>query len=66
MTNQNIIAGILSFFIPGLGQMFVQDRTKDGAIFLLVWLISAITLIGLPIAFIAWIWSIIDALTWKP
>lgn len=57
----NLIAAIISFFLPGLGQILLQDRLKEGLIFLAVWFISMITLIGLPITFIVWIWSIIDA-----
>lgn len=57
----NIIAAIISFFLPGFGQILLQDRLQTGLIFLAVWLISMVTLIGIPISFIAWIWAIVDA-----
>lgn len=57
----NIIAAIISFFLPGLGQILLQDRLQTGLIFLAVWFISMITLIGIPISFVTWIWAIVDA-----
>lgn len=57
----NLIAAIISFFLPGLGQILLQDRLKEGLIFLAVWFISMITLIGIPISFVTWIWAIVDA-----
>ncbi|KGN32093.1 hypothetical protein N802_10870 [Knoellia sinensis KCTC 19936] len=52
-----------SFFIPGLGQ-FMNGNATAGVAFLLAWLVSfplMLILIGFPIAFVAWVWSMADA-----
>mgnify|MGYP001305453089 CR=1 FL=1 len=59
------LALIASFFIPGLGQFINGDGAK-GAIFLAAYVISWIlcfVLIGIPLVFATWVWSMIDAYT---
>lgn len=64
MNKDNIIAGVLSFFIPGLGQLY-QSRNKDAIWFFSVWLITMILCITAPITICVWIWAIYDALVWE-
>ena len=57
----NVIAGVCSFFIPGLGQL-VQGRV-------LMALVQFVLAAVLWVFFMGWIihlWSIIDAAIWKP
>lgn len=61
----NIIAGVLSFFLPGLGQLY-QSRNSDALWFFFVWLITLILCITAPVALFIWIWCIFDAVTYQP
>ena len=57
------IPALLSFFIPGLGQMVKGEVGKGIGIFF-GWLISfalIFTIIGIIVPVIIWIWQIIDA-----
>jgi TM2 domain-containing membrane protein YozV len=57
------IPALLSFFIPGLGQMVKGEVGKRIGI-LLGWLISfvlVLTVIGIAVPVIIWIWQITDA-----
>lgn len=59
------LALIASFFIPGLGQFINGDGAK-GAMFLIVYVVSWVlifVLIGIPMVFITWVWSMVDAYT---
>lgn len=54
-----------SFFIPGLGQL-INGNGGMAAIFFVVWLVSwllVFVLIGIPMVFGVWIWSMVDAYT---
>lgn len=51
---------ILSLLIPGLGQMF-QGRIARGLVILILTVIFCITIIGVIIGFIIWLWNIYDA-----
>lgn len=64
MQKENILAGILSFIIPGLGQLY-QQRNPDAIWFFLAWIVSALFCITLPITLIIWVWAIYDALVYK-
>jgi TM2 domain-containing membrane protein YozV len=65
----NVIAALASFFVPGLGQI-IQGRILPAVLFFVIvvtgyalwWLLFVPAVIG----FIAHVWSIIDAATWKP
>jgi|AntRauTorcE11898_2_1112593.scaffolds.fasta_scaffold08160_3 uncharacterized membrane protein len=64
-----IVALVLSFFIWGVGQLY-QGRTKVGAIWLVVYLVSGVlTIISgflfAPIAFVLWVVCLYDAYTEK-
>lgn len=57
-----VLSLLLSFFLPGLGTMVNGEGGKGGAI-LLVWLLGvalSVVLIGVPIAFGAWVWGMVD------
>jgi len=57
------IPALLSFFIPGLGQMVKGEVGKGIGIFL-GWLVSlalVLTVIGIVVPLIIWVWQIIDA-----
>lgn len=56
------IAAVASFFIPGLGQVFNGEITK-GLIIGPIFILTAITGIGLLIAIPLWIWAVYDAYT---
>jgi len=59
-----ILAAILSFFIPGLGQFYAGSFLRGLFIFILTLVIGAIsflTIIVFIISFIFWIWNIVDA-----
>ena len=59
-----LLAAILSFFIPGLGQLYAGHFLRGVLVFIvagvLALLSAAIILVGL-LAFIYWRWNIIDA-----
>lgn len=57
------LAAVLSFFIPGLGQIYNGQIGKGIIIFILFAIFSAMIfiLIGLILAPLFWIWNIYDA-----
>jgi hypothetical protein len=57
----NVIAGLCSFFVPGLGQL-VQGRFAAAALFFL----CSVLLYCVCIGFAIHLWAILDAATWKP
>ncbi|WOF16751.1 hypothetical protein F1737_08635 [Methanoplanus sp. FWC-SCC4] len=58
-----ILALILSFFIPGLGQFYTGQFLKAVALFVFAVISGAlvVVLIGIPLYFIVWIYSMYDA-----
>lgn len=56
------LAAVMSFFIPGLGQLY-QGRLGNGAALFVMFVLSMPTIIG-PI--ILWCVGIVDALLYKP
>lgn len=60
-----IIALILSFFIPGLGQFYTGQLMKAILLFILAVIFAglSIVLIGIPFYLIVWIYSMFDAYT---
>jgi len=60
-----ILALILSFFVPGLGQFYTGQMVKAVLLFLLALVCVALSfaLIGIPLYLIVWIYSMYDAYT---
>jgi len=60
-----ILALIMSFFIPGLGQLYTGQFLKAVALFLLAVVFGFLStmLIGIPFYLIVWIYSMYDAYT---
>ena len=56
----NGAAAVLSFFIPGLGQL-CQGRPGAAMVFFGFFVFFAITVIGIPLALIFWIGAVVDA-----
>ncbi|MBT8508524.1 hypothetical protein AZH53_08915 [Methanomicrobiaceae archaeon CYW5] len=58
-----IIAVILSFFIPGLGQFYTGQLLKAVALFVLALIFAALStiVIGIPLYLIVWVYSMYDA-----
>lgn len=58
-----IIAAILSFFIPGLGQFYTGQLLKAVVLFIAACIFAALStiLIGIPFYIIVLIYSIVDA-----
>jgi len=62
-----ILAAILSFFIPGLGQFYAGHFLRGVGVFVISLILGAVGIFGsitliLPlVAFIFWIWNIYDA-----
>jgi len=58
-----LLAVILSFFIPGLGQFYTGQLLKAIALFLLAVLFAGLStiLIGIPFYIIVWLYSMYDA-----
>ena len=57
------LAVIASFFLPGLGQ-FVNGQAGKGVVFLVSYVVSLVlilALVGIILAPMVWIWSMIDA-----
>ena len=57
----NVLAGLASFFIPGLGQLLQGRWLLAGFMFVLTWLLWLILL-----GWVIHLWSIIDAAVYKP
>ena len=57
----NVIAGLASFFIPGLGQLLQGRWLLAGFMFALTWLLWLILL-----GWVIHLWSIIDAALYEP
>ncbi|MCP1714497.1 TM2 domain-containing membrane protein YozV [Methanocalculus alkaliphilus] len=60
-----VLAVILSFFIPGLGQFYTGQFLKAIALFILAVIFAGLStvLIGIPFYLIVWIYSMYDAYT---
>lgn len=60
-----VLALILSFFVPGLGQFYTGQLVKAVLLFLLALVSIALSfaLIGIPLYLIVWIYSMYDAYT---
>ncbi len=58
-----ILAVILSFFIPGLGQFYTGQLVKAIALFILAVIFGylSIIIIGIPFYLIVWLYSMYDA-----
>jgi len=58
-----ILALILSFFIPGLGQLYTRQFVKAVGLFLLAVIFGALStiLIGIPFYVLVWLYSMYDA-----
>lgn len=57
------VPALLSFFIPGLGQM-IKGQVGKGILILLGWIFSfvlIVTGIGIIVPIIIWVWQIADA-----
>ncbi len=57
------VPAIFSFFVPGLGQIVKGDIAK-GILFFVLFLLSVmsiVVLIGIILAPVIWLWSIVDA-----
>jgi TM2 domain-containing membrane protein YozV len=57
----NIIAGLASFFVPGLGQLLQGRWLLAGFMFVMTWLLWLILL-----GWVIHLWSIIDAAVYEP
>ena len=57
------IAAVLSFFWPGLGQIYNGEIGKGILLFLLtiVFAVLSFLLIGIPLLLVLWVWSMYDA-----
>lgn len=58
----NVIAALCNVFIPGLGQLIQGRPLAAAAFFLSSTILMCCCLLGL----VPYVWSIIDAATWKP
>jgi TM2 domain-containing membrane protein YozV len=60
-----LIALVLSFFVPGLGQFYTGQLLKAVLLFILAILFAALSLslIGIPFYLIIWLYSMYDAYT---
>jgi TM2 domain. len=58
-----ILAAILSFFIPGLGQFYTGQLLKAIALFIMAVIFGylSIIIIGIPFYLIVWLYSMYDA-----
>jgi TM2 domain-containing membrane protein YozV len=57
----NVVAALVSFFIPGLGQL-VQGRPLAAFLFFVGWLLAWCCCLG----WVVQIWSTLDAAVWRP
>ncbi|HDR74008.1 MAG TPA: hypothetical protein ENN85_08900 [Methanoculleus sp.] len=60
-----LLALVLSFFIPGLGQFYTGQLLKAVALFVLAAVFAALSsvVIGIPLYLIVWLYSMYDAYT---
>lgn len=58
-----LVAAVLSFFIPGLGQFYTGQLIKAVLLFLaaVIFALLSTILIGIPFYIIVWIYSMVDA-----
>ncbi len=58
-----LVAAILSFFIPGLGQFYTGQLTKAIVLFIaaIIFALLSTILIGIPFYIIVLVYSIVDA-----
>ncbi len=58
-----LVAVILSFFIPGLGQLYTGQLMKAIVLFVLAVIFGALSIIwiGIPLYLVVWIYSMYDA-----
>lgn len=58
-----LVAAVLSFFIPGLGQFYTGQLIKAVLLFVaaVIFGILSTILIGIPFYIIVWIYSMVDA-----
>lgn len=58
-----LLAVILSFFIPGLGQFYTGQFLKAFALFVLAVIFAGLStlIIGIPFYIIVWLYSMYDA-----
>lgn len=54
------VPAILSFFLPGLGQLIKGEIAKGVIIFIGFW-VAIITVVGVIVAIPLWLWGIVDA-----
>ena len=62
------VAGVYSFFLPGLGQIVNGERRKGFWMCIVVGFLSAFSYLFFPIFFtgMIWYWSFIDAMRFNP
>ena len=60
-----LLAVVLSFFIPGLGQFYTGQLLKAVLLFVLAVVFGALStvLIGIPFYLVVWLYSMYDAYT---
>lgn len=58
-----LLAAVLSFFIPGLGQFYTGQLIKAVILFIaaVIFALLSSILIGIPFYIIVWIYSMVDA-----
>ena len=59
-----LLAAILSFLFPGLGQLY-NGQTHKAVTFIIAYIVSAVLimiLIGFVLVLIVWIWSLVDVI----
>ncbi|HIJ06281.1 MAG: TM2 domain-containing protein [Methanomicrobiales archaeon 53_19] len=59
----SLLAVVLSFFIPGLGQFYTGQLLKAIALFVMAALFAGLStiLIGIPFYILVWLYSMYDA-----
>lgn len=60
-----LIAAVLSFFIPGLGQFYTGQMVKAIVLFVLAVVFGGLStiMIGIPFYLLVWLYSMYDAYT---
>lgn len=54
------VPALLSFFVPGLGQL-VKGQVAKGVIVFVAMIVLVVSIVGVPIALIVWLWGVYDA-----